>query len=434
MITGRYPFRHGIGYAIASSTDPVLESTEVTLPKVLTAGATGHAHAGLGKWHLGGDNTAPNAIGGWNHFAGSIAGALPNYDRWPKVINGTNFPAYSAYATTDVVDDAVAWIKTQGAKPWFAWVAFNAGHVPLHKPPTDLHSYDALPSGVAGPIANPRPYFEAMIESLDTELGRLLQVVDLEQTTVVFIGDNGSTSTTIQAPYPAERAKGTLYEGGVRVPLLVAGAGVKNPGRETTALVHLTDLFATFVDLTGNSPATPTLAGVRIDSRSLQPILQGQLFAPVMPGILSENFGDTVPDSVAGRAAWDDRFKLIQFASGSYELYDLANDPLEGSNLLAGAGPTGDAATALTRLKGWLATWVEPPRLSSPLLNANGFEVRLAAARGIVFQLQRTIIAADATWQTVVNATHRTENGLEILGDPTPAEANAVYRVIATVP
>ena len=141
-----------------------------------------------------------------------------------------------------------------------------------------------------------------------------------------------------------------------------------------------------------------------------------------------------MPDSVAGRAVWDDRFKLIQFASGTYELYDLASDPLEGTNLLSGAGPTGDAATALTRLKGWLATWVETPRLSSPVLNANGFEVRLAPARGIVFQLQRTIIAGDASWQTVANATRRTEDGLEILGDPTPAAANAVYRVIATVP
>lgn len=404
------------------------------MPKVLAAGATGHAHASLGKWHLGGDSTAPNLVGGWNHFAGSIAGALPNYDRWPKVINGTNFPAYSAYATTDVVDDAVAWINTQGAKPWFAWVAFNAGHVPLHKPPADLHSYDALPAGIAGPIANPRPYFEAMIESLDTELGRLLKAVDLERTTVVFIGDNGSTSATIQPPYPPERAKGTLYEGGVRVPLLVAGAGVKNPGRESTALVHLTDLFATFLDLTGAGATAPSLAGVRIDSRSLQPILLGQAFEPAMAGILSENFGDTVPDSVAGRAAWDGRYKLLQFASGTYELYDLNTDPLETSNLLSGAGPTGDAAAALARLKGWLAAWVEPPQLSSPVVTSNGFEVRLTPARGIVFQLQRTIIAPGSAWQSVANATRRTENGMEVLGDPTPAGANAVYRVIATVP
>lgn len=435
MLTGRYPFRHGIGYAIAGETDPVLRATEQTIPRVLSAaGSAGPRHAAFGKWHLGGSATAPNDVGGWGHFSGSIAGALPSYDHWPKVVDGSTEPNHSVYATTDVVDDAAAWIRERGTAPWLAWVAFNAGHVPLHKPPGELHSYDGLPSGPAGPITNPRPYFEAMIEAMDTEIGRLLRAVDLNETTVVFVGDNGTAGGTIQAPYVADRAKGTLYEGGLRVPLLVAGAGVTHPGRESAELVHLTDLFATLLELAGADLASAPLTGVRVDARSLLPILRDEPFRPSLPAILSENFDDGLPAEVAGRAVIEDRFKLIQFATGAFELYDLLADPLEATNLLATAPVASETAAALNRLKGRLANWVEPPRLSSPGLAEGRFEVRVTPVTGIVFQLQRGAAGAPTGWATLSDATRRVDHGLEVLGDPAPVSDHAVYRVVATVP
>src|SRR4029434_103993 len=113
------------------------------------------------------------------------------------------------------------------------WLAFNAGHAPFHKPPDGLHSYDSL-SGTQGDItANPRPYYEAMIEAMDTEIGRLLSQVDINDTTVLFIGDNGTPARVIQMPFSNARGKDTLYEGGVRVPFIVAGSGVVNPGRSS---------------------------------------------------------------------------------------------------------------------------------------------------------------------------------------------------------
>src|SRR6185503_9095629 len=115
---------------------------------------------------------SPNNIGRWPHFAGSIIGALTSYTNWTKVIDGVSANTTN-YATTDVVNDAVAWIQSQSSKPWFAWVAFNAPHTPLHKPPNSLCPHYTSLSGTAADInANPRKYFEAMTEAMDTEIGR----------------------------------------------------------------------------------------------------------------------------------------------------------------------------------------------------------------------------------------------------------------------
>lgn len=130
-----------------------------------------------------------------------------------------------------------------------------------------------------------------------------------------------------------------------------------------------------------------------------------------------------------------ERWKLIQFASGTFELYDLSNDPVESTNLLAaGATLSAEASAAVARLKGWLSNWAEPPQLRSPAVADGKFEVRVPPAMGIVFQLQRATTAAGGGWQTVAGVQRRVEDGLEILGDPSPVDAHAAYRVIATVP
>jgi arylsulfatase A-like enzyme len=230
MLTGRYGFRTGIALAINPENTVALAHSEVTLPEVLSAQTT-YRHAAFGKWHLSSSNTDPNTRGGWSHFSGAIGGELPDYFSWPRVVNGTRFPNYPVYATTANVDDALTWISQQGASPWFVWIAFNAAHTPLHKPPNALHSYDSLPGTATHIASNPRPYFEAMIEALDTEIGRLLSGIDRNNTTIIFTADNGTLGQIIQPPYASSRGKGTLYEGGTRVPLIAAGAGVANPGR-----------------------------------------------------------------------------------------------------------------------------------------------------------------------------------------------------------
>lgn len=117
-----------------------------------------------------------------------------------------------------------------------------------------MHSQGDLPSDEASIEANPLPYFLAMVESVDYEVGRLLDSLDdetLENTVIILMGDNGTSRKVIQAPFTSNRSKGTLFEGGVRVPLIVAGAEVANQNSRSDVLVTSTDIFATVMELSG---------------------------------------------------------------------------------------------------------------------------------------------------------------------------------------
>ena len=126
-------------------------------------------------------------------------------------------PNFDDHATSDVVNEAIEKIvqaKDQ-ERPFFLWVAFNAVHSPFRKPPDDLYPGPPLPATGA----SDRAYFQAMIESLDTEVGRLLAAIDHTTTTVIFLGDNGTPNEVVVPPYDPQHAKLTIYEDGIRVPL-----------------------------------------------------------------------------------------------------------------------------------------------------------------------------------------------------------------------
>jgi arylsulfatase A-like enzyme len=278
--TGRYGFRTGVGSVINAFGDvPALSLDEVTLPEMLDLGTGGaYAHASIGKWHLGssrvGGDLAPN-LSGYAHFAGSLEGQLEFYDHWRRVVDGVATTS-SRYATSACVDDALRWIRVQD-RPWLCVVSFQAPHAPFHRPPPHLHTRklpaEAPREVCGGPGADPEPFFAAAVEALDTEIGRLLagiQPAVRARTTVFFLGDNG-TDACVARPEFRNRAKGTLYESGLRVPLVVAGFSVADRGR-SAALVSTSDLFATVAELAGVELAA-TLPGVALDSHSLVPCL-----------------------------------------------------------------------------------------------------------------------------------------------------------------
>jgi arylsulfatase A-like enzyme len=98
-----------------------------------------------------------------------------------------------------------------------------------------------------------------------------------ENTTVIFLSDNGTPDETTLAPWPADRAKNTPFEGGVNVPLIISGPQVSQPGSESGALVHVVDVFATVADIAGvtlGPKATGPMQGVVIDGRSLLPYVR----------------------------------------------------------------------------------------------------------------------------------------------------------------
>ena len=359
LLTGRYSFRTGMGGVIRVVPNGGgfggLRLSETVLPEVLSPD---YQCAALGKWHLAGPNDGwlhPN-LTGFAHYAGcmrgfngDVAGGIDfgwgddpyDYFLWHKTINGAT-DVTDVYATTDIVDDAIAAVGSL-EEPWFLYVATNAAHGPVHAPPPDLHSFDLI----GDPVATPVIHTKAMTEALDTELGRLMEHVDLGDTTVVFVGDNGTAPEATDAPFVPDHAKSTLYEGGVNVPLIAAGAGVDSRGLECTALVNTTDLFATTCDLVGK-PADPAL-----DSVSLLPYFIDPTRESLRTYVYAERFRPNGfgPYSEYGQAVRDRRYKLIwDRLRGAGELYDLELDPFEQNDLL-GARLNAAEQVAFTRLR-----------------------------------------------------------------------------------
>jgi arylsulfatase A-like enzyme len=273
--TGRYGFRTTIGATInVFGGGPALPLDELTLPEMLDLGTGGrYAHAMIGKWHLGtsqvGGDLAPN-LAGYGHFSGSMEGQITNYFGWRKVSDGVVSMSHH-YATSACVDDALQWIGQQTG-PWLCVVGFQAPHAPFHVPPAHLHTQVLPPvippdSCATAGSTDPRPFYKAMIQALDTEIGRLLAGLPAgmrARTTIFFLGDNGS-EPCVRVPSLPAPAKATLYEGGVAVPFLASGYGV---GRgESRALVNTCDLFATIAELSGIDPEK-TLPGLVLDSVS----------------------------------------------------------------------------------------------------------------------------------------------------------------------
>jgi len=340
IMTGRYGYRTGIGHVVTE--DFALGLDEVTLPEPIALHPElGLRHAAFGKWHLGngevGGLLSPNAAG-WSHFAGTLGNLVPpleDYGSWYHVEDGVA-TLTNDYPTTRVVDDFLAWRSTC-AGPWFAYVAFHAAHQPLHAPPAHLHTQD-LPLG--DPRLDPVPFFRAMVEAMDTEIGRLLAGLgpDLDRTHVVFVGDNGTDGLVTLPPFVPSHGKRTPYEGGLNVPLIVAGPAVEGPGREVRALVALPDVFDSALELAGVPLVPPDQAVPPRDAVSFVPYLRKPQVAqlPRRAIVYQEFFAPSGfgPYAFELRMARDLRYKLILSSKGQDELFDLQQDPFESVNLL----------------------------------------------------------------------------------------------------
>ena len=294
--TGRHCFRTGVGTNINSFWGQPLADDETTLPELFPHVPS----AVLGKWHLGRPND-PASVNrhGYQHFQGTLLGFPPSYYLWPYTQNGKTSVAMH-YAPSTNIDDAVRWIESQTGD-WFACVALNSAHTPFHNPPPDLHTYR-----LTGSHQTDLNQYKAAIQAADTELGRLLDVVNLDEATIVLVSDNGTHTDVIEPPFDPQHSKYTVYQGGVWVPLIIAGRSVAAGGREVAALVHVTDLFATIADLMG----APQTTGA--DSVSLVPYLQNPRTPPLRLTNFCEVFGMTVEGPVNARAMRDQRFKLLQ--------------------------------------------------------------------------------------------------------------------------
>lgn len=337
VLTGRHGFRTGLG---TTTDDVALPPSEITLPEALE----GYATAAFGKWHLGtlpeqGGTSAPN-VAGFDHFSGMFFSRQPHrglrYYDYVWTVDGVDEPG-GTYTTTRLTDEVLAWTAEQTA-PWFVYLAEFAPHSPYEFPPDELHSQDTTDPG-------PIDRYHALIEALDAELGRLVDGLPAD-TWILFASDNGSPNhmelpPVPDPPDPLMRAKMTVYEGGVRVPMFVTGPGV--PAGVVEHPVNLTDLFATVLEL-GESP----LPAVSLDSVSLVPYFADPARPSLRPFNYTERFHPNRPlganeKTMFSLAAYDGRYKVVNNHGEAVPpdslvpgpaMYDLAVDPFEADDLL----------------------------------------------------------------------------------------------------
>lgn len=382
ILSGRYSFRTGVGDVVDGSNTK-LSLAENTIPKVLNLySPNGISKACVGKWHL--TSFAPNAYNypitlGFDHFEGSLTGALgqpgqlvDGFYNWTKITNGIKSTCTN-YATTENVNNAISYISSQAAtKPFYLHLAFNAPHTPYHLPPANLIAANTLKGTQTDIDANPVPYFQAMVEAMDTEIGRffdyLISSGKWDNTDIIFIGDNGDDNRVAQT----NPSKGSIYQGGITVPFIISGPDVVNPNRTSDALVNTVDLFATILELFGDTNWQSRIPTTVVDSHSLMPILLNT-DTSVRSGAFTEIFKNpTVAGD--GKTMRNSDYKLLKFDNGTEKFFNLTTDPTEKTNLLL--GPLNTVQTAnYTSLCNEMTTLVGAANYCNPtFLNTESFE------------------------------------------------------------
>lgn len=318
IMTGKYGIRTNM-----LNVGDVLSTNEISLQKYLDQENTGYSHAVVGKWHLSNDANHPTNMG-IGYYAGLLTGGTQSYSDWNFTANGQTNNS-TEYITSKFSDLAVDWLDDQ-TEPWFLWLAYTAPHTPFHLPPADLHTVTGLPDDQASIDANPLPYYLAMMEAMDTEMGRVINSLsqeELDNTIIIFIGDNG-TPGEVSQEFANNRAKGTVFQGGINVPMIISGKGVTRVNVTENALINTTDLFATIA----------SIAGINVtdinDSQSFKNLLTDES-ASSRKYVYSE-IGDSPEES--NYTIRNATHKYIQLMNGSERFYDLSQNPLESPNLL----------------------------------------------------------------------------------------------------
>lgn len=350
LLSGQYAPRTGI-YTVGSSERgraedralvPVTNQTElsldvVTLAEVLsTAGyATGHA----GKWHLGGAGHLPESQGFEWAVAGDAGGSPPGYffpyQRGDRVLPGLEEGAEGEYLADRLVDESIGFIEREQAGPFFLYLSHYSVHTPIQGKPDLIERYVDKASADGHDNAT----YAAMIESVDDGVGRLLETLDrlglADNTVVMFFSDNGGFGP-VTSMSPLRGSKGMLYEGGIRVPLIVRWPGTVAPGTVTDVPVIGTDIYPTLADLAGAEVPENQIR----DGLSFVPVLRSDQLPERdlywhFPAYLEadrsvEGLWRSTPASAMRRG----RYKLIHFfEEDRQELYDLVDDAAESSDL-----------------------------------------------------------------------------------------------------
>jgi arylsulfatase A-like enzyme len=345
ILTGLYGHHTGVliaGDVLATSTTTIWDYIRKESPAK-------YDMAVFGKYHLGGnggnvqhviDMRVPN-------FRGFLGAQINDYYNWVAYDSTGASSTVQTYATTALTDWAIEFIKkheaTRPQDPWFVYVPYNAAHTPNQVPPANLHSTDVggLQPGARG--GSSIPVYKAMMQALDTEMGRLLKSINLTNTLVIYVGDNGTPAFVKDTGTGVRGSKTSTWEGGARVPMVMAGAGVTRQGREA-ALVNGVDLYATIA----------AAAGIKVtkanDGYSVLPLLSN---AGASTG-RNYAFTEFCSAGVSRFAIRDREYKLIYDNAVGWGLYNLLEDQTESKNLYNNPGysaPQAKLQSELDKLK-----------------------------------------------------------------------------------
>lgn len=396
LATGQYGFRTGITNVVgAPRSRPLDPALPYLLPKLLGERGYKSAMIGKWNLSIGQDNSEQYDIpikAGYDYFYGTLGSMFPDriYPPGPETPDGVEYfipvatrfatcrkdagapaatnpncwrveefwdgvsppPPFREYAPTITVNQSRDFINAQRAagKPWFVNLSFHTPHAPFVLPPRALvhpdvvalierelggyvegKRYAVTTPGTAETRA-PRLAFAAMVSAMDTLIGELLASIDLRNTYVIFIGDNGTPFETVAEGADPFAAKSSLFEGGVKVPFIVAGPRVSGKGRVTRALVNTTDLYTTILQVAGvNTARLPHRFNETFDGLSFLPVLDRpgsfaglrrsnyaeiELVPGVNPGVdpatgRQLGAGPLVTGNVEGYALRNDRYKIL---------------------------------------------------------------------------------------------------------------------------
>ncbi|WP_164103295.1 arylsulfatase [Candidatus Laterigemmans baculatus] len=347
--TGRCSNRTGVWHTIMGRS--ILRRNEVTMGQVFAD--AGYATGLFGKWHLGDNFPSRPEDRGYNevlrHGGGGV-GQTPDY--WNNAYFGGSYfhngnpQPFEGFCTDVWFAYARNFIRTQRriGKPFFACIATNAPHGPMHSPPAAAAPYAELPSHVAN--------FYGMIANIDENVGRLRSFLAQEglseNTIFIFTTDNGTAAGGKIFNAGMRGTKGSPYDGGHRVPFFISwpAGGLQGPAEIDTLTAHV-DVLPTLIDLCEiESPQ-----GVAFDGRSIRPLLDAahaQKPAPWPERILVTD-SQRVKDPIKWRqsAVMSDRWRLIN----GEELYEITIDPGQQNDVAA------DNPQVVAELRAFYESW-----------------------------------------------------------------------------
>lgn len=324
LLTGRHHFR--LRVLNTTSGLETMHGEEMTLAEALKP--AGYVSGCFGKWHNGANHPTTARGQGFDEFFGFVGGFFSNYFDPELERNGVT-AARKGFITDVLADAALAFIEKHRARPFFCYVPFNACHSPMQAPDDLFAKYSAL--GFEPKTAA----VYAMIENLDANLGRILAKLDdlglAENTIVMFTTDNGPNTARFNGGMRG--GKGSVFEGGQRVPCFIRWPGKLDAGMLVSQIAQHVDVLPTLLDLAGVPlPATPPL-----DGRSLAQLLRGEKIA-WPERLLFELTGRGGKDGAAipkyPGTVRSDTHRWVH-DNKQEMLFDLRSDPGEKNNIVA---------------------------------------------------------------------------------------------------